>query len=134
MAVTAENRLGLELACNNHAILVQLTNLQLCTEQGVSHEHIAGCSGWRESKEKGQDFCPPRDYSAAEGETVHSQRVWNQGYFLTSVTKLAFAHFSLGQRHIPLQTLIIFRKSGRKAKAFPKIKLRFPQVRSYPGS
>lgn len=120
MAATAENRLGLELACNNHAILVQLTNLQLCTEQGVSHEHIAGCSGWRESKEKGQDFCPPRDYNAAEGETVHSQRVWNQGYFLTSVTKLAFPHFSLGQRHIPLQTLIFSESQEGRQKLFQK--------------
>lgn len=88
-------------------------------------------------KGKEARFLPPRDYHTAEGGAGHGgtvlvEAVESELHF-NFRNQVGFYSLLSGQGHIPLQTHI-FRKSGRKAKAFPKIKLRFPQVWSYPGS
>lgn len=77
-----------------------------------------------------QEITVQPEEETSTGETMNSQRVWNQSYFLNSVAKLAFTHSSLG-RDIFSFKLSSFQKVRKKAKVFPKRKIGFPQVRSH---
>ena len=55
------------------------------------------------------------------GETMNSQRVWNQSYFLNSVAKLAFTHSSLGRDTFSFK-LSSFQKVRKEGKSFSKKK------------